>query len=779
MQKSSSTPRWWDWSSIFILFLLVGTAASRIVTTDWTPSLFLVQIITLFGLVIGTTLGYTRFSLRTARWVSFLYMIVLLPLHWTLVIEQNFSLEEQFETLFRRLFFSLADFFGRSPVKDPLFFIAFITIVMWIVGTSAGFRLVRDQNYLFAVIPSAVTLLVIQNYDNFVEGRLWMMALFTFLALLLLGRLHYLDNKKSWHKRRVFLSPDNKIDLTGTMAIAAGLIILFSWTPPASTSGFNSATKAWNKITRPWREFTTRMENAVTALDSPSGGKRGEFFGSELALGRGFPQSEAVMFHVQAPELPADQTPPRYYWRGRVYDHFEKDQWWTTGTTLEEYSPTDTISLQLQSNVSDPALFLFKLGDQPLSLVYTPAQSVWLSREGSTRNINIGEYKEVTSWYAYPSLLAGEAYQVSAVLNNPDIQELRDAGTEYPAWVTNKYLQMPENFSPKVSELALAITDGYDNPYDKANLITRYLREYISYTDTLPETPRNKDPLEWMLFENRQAYCVYYSSAEILMLRSLGIPARMAVGFAQGVRVNDEYVVRRLDAHAWPEVYFPDIGWVEFEPTASQPQLNRPLPPREQDITDNINPDLIDFLELEKNPEPSQDLPQFEDLSGPEPIQDAVPVNPNLYLIPISIIVASLTIFFGRRYSVPARIPGFLRSTYEKSGSKTPTWILNWEHWVNTSQIQRSFESINFALQFLKHPIPIDATPIERADALKQLLPKAQEHTENLLDEHQTSLYTSRQADALRARRAAFNVRKYALLERIRYIFEGRPIQDS
>ena len=75
--------------------------------------------------------------------------------------------------------------------------------------------------------------------------------------------------------------------------------------------------------------------------------------------------------------------------------------------------------------------------------------------------------------------------------------------------------------------------------------------------------------------------------------------------------------------------------------------------------------------------------------------------------------------------------------------------------------------------------MPLHATPIERANALNDILPNAMKHTQNLLDEHQTSLYTSRRADVQRARLAAFNIRKHALLEAIRYIFEGRPIIDS
>jgi len=778
MQKSSQTLRWWDWSSIFLLFLLLETVATRLVTTNWTPFLFLGQTLTYFGFLIGTVLGYTRFSPRASRWVSFLYMVILLPLQWTLVIDQSASLEEQLWSVGGRLFFSFSEFFARHPVEDPLFFIALITFAFWVISSSAGFRLVRQQNYLMAVIPSAIALLMIQSYDNSVHGRIWIMAFYALIALLLLGRLNNLENKKSWRERRIFLSPDNSIDLTSTMAIAAGLIIIFSWTPPASIESYASAVRSWNKFTKPWRTFTDRMENAFASLESPSGGKRGEFFGSELALGRGFPLSDTVMFTVQAPELPDDQKPPRYYWRGRTYDYYLKGQWYTTQSSLEDYSPTDIVPMVFTSETPDPERFVFNTGELTFTLVYTPSQTVWLSRQGSTRRQSAGDLDEIISWYANPSLLAGEVYQVDAILNNPDIEQLRQAGTDYPSWVTDQYLQMPDDFSTKVSDLAEELTSEYDNPFDKTTAITKYLRDNIEYSDSLPLVPRNTDPLEWMLFEYKKAYCVYYSSAEIMMLRSLGIPARLAVGFAQGDHDENIYIVHRNDAHAWPEVYFPNVGWVEFEPTGSQPALNRPLPPKD-DENNGIDSNLPDLANLENNRENFRGLQEEADLAIPDQAEVTGPVNLSRYLIPLLIVFAALTVFFGRRYSVPTRLPSFLRTTYERAGVYTPNWIMNWERWVNASHIQRSFESINFALGLLKHPVPVHATPIERANALNDILPKAVKHTQNLLDEHQTSLYTSRKADLQRARLAAFNIRKYALLEAIRYIFEGRPIQDS
>ena len=88
--------------------------------------------------------------------------------------------------------------------------------------------------------------------------------------------------------------------------------------------------------------------------------------------------------------------------------------------------------------------------------------------------------------------------------------------------------------------------------------------------------------MDWVLFDLKQGYCNYYASAMVVMLRTMGIPARMAAGFAQGTWNSDEqaFVVEERDAHTWVEVYFPGYGWVEFEPTAAQAPLNRGDEPR-------------------------------------------------------------------------------------------------------------------------------------------------------------------------------------------------------
>ncbi|MCI0610202.1 MAG: DUF3488 and transglutaminase-like domain-containing protein [Anaerolineae bacterium] len=780
MEKTSEQSRWWDWPAILLLFALLQTVAARLVATDWVPNLPLIQLFTTMGVAIGLALGYSQFQRRTARWISFFYMIILLPLQWLLVIDQEASLEEQLVSVGGRLLFSVSEFFSRRPVEDPLFFIACMSIAYWVISASAGFSLLRQQNFLRIVAPSAIGMLIIQNYDNVAAGRLWFLAFFIFITLFLLGRLNFLQDQKHWRERRVFLSPENSVDLTSGMAIAAGLIIILAWTVPVSVTRIDAARQTWNRITKPWNEFTERMENAVSALESPSGGRPGEFYGTELELGQGFPLSDTVMFQVQVPDLAVGQKPPRYYWRGRIYDYFARDQWYTTGTSRQEYSPLNPGPSIVDNTEGTLSRFVFGAGESRFSLLYAPQQLVWVSRGGSYLAASAGENKDIFSWNASPTLLPGETYQVDSVLKNPNITQLREAGTEYPTWVAEKYLQLPEDFSPRIRELAAEITADAETPYDKAGAITRYLRDNIEYAGTIPPAPRNADALEWMLFEYKQGYCVYYATSQILMLRSLGIPARMAVGFAQGegIAVRDDlsaeegltpgiYTVRKKNAHAWPEVYFPGIGWVEFEPTGNQDPLTRPVAPQDPNAN-NFNP-LTNPL-LEEGPNfPSPDQSEL----GPDAIAQTPTIFPLLYLIPLLTAFAALGIYLSRRYSIPTRIPVFLRAGIERSGAQAPSWVVNWERWVSLSPIEKAFESINFGLRSLKEPAPVHATPIERADKLSTILPHMKNPIKVLLDEHQTSLYTSRVADAAQAQRAAFQIRMQVIVSKIRHFWTG------
>jgi transglutaminase-like putative cysteine protease len=123
--------------------------------------------------------------------------------------------------------------------------------------------------------------------------------------------------------------------------------------------------------------------------------------------------------------------------------------------------------------------------------------------------------------------------------------------------------------------LSQRLKRGARDPLDYIKAVEAYLGRDFTYTESPPAKSRT---LEGFLFDTQSGYCQQYSGAMALLLRMAGIPARVATGFTSGSydRKSREYVVRDLDAHSWVEAWFPNYGWVTFDPTPSA------APPRSQ-----------------------------------------------------------------------------------------------------------------------------------------------------------------------------------------------------
>ena len=142
------------------------------------------------------------------------------------------------------------------------------------------------------------------------------------------------------------------------------------------------------------------------------------------------------------------------------------------------------------------------------------------------------------------------------------------------------YLQLPPSLPQRVRDLAREITAGADNPYDRARAIERYLRRF-PYDPAMPFTPPERDFVDYFLFDLQRGYCVAFASAAVVMLRSVGLPARWVEGFVvpTGGRPGT-YTVTHAQAHAWPEVLIPGYGWIPLEPTPAYSEAPLvPAPP--------------------------------------------------------------------------------------------------------------------------------------------------------------------------------------------------------
>jgi transglutaminase-like putative cysteine protease len=157
-------------------------------------------------------------------------------------------------------------------------------------------------------------------------------------------------------------------------------------------------------------------------------------------------------------------------------------------------------------------------------------------------------------------------YEADSDITPTPPAELRAAGRNYPPQLA-AYLRLPP-LDPRVPQLAEKITSAATNDFDKAAAVENYLRTRFGYTLELPQTAV-KDPIANFLFERKQGHCEYFASSMAVLLRSLGIPARVVNGFRSD-EFNDltgNYVVRAKNAHSWVEAYFPNYGWQTFDPT--------------------------------------------------------------------------------------------------------------------------------------------------------------------------------------------------------------------
>ena len=176
---------------------------------------------------------------------------------------------------------------------------------------------------------------------------------------------------------------------------------------------------------------------------------------------------------------------------------------------------------------------------------------------------------DVLSVRSEKEVKARETYTVTSSVSDTTPAQLRTAGDAYPAWVTQRYLQLPDSLPQRVRDLAATVTADAETPYDKAEAIKEYLTTEYPYTLAVEPPPFDADGVDHFLFEQKKGYSEYFASAMTVMLRSVDIPARMVTGYTTGNKVIDQdiYVVLDSNSHGWLEVYMPNYGWISYEAT--------------------------------------------------------------------------------------------------------------------------------------------------------------------------------------------------------------------
>jgi transglutaminase-like putative cysteine protease len=300
-------------------------------------------------------------------------------------------------------------------------------------------------------------------------------------------------------------------------------------------------------------------------------------FSSEVTLGEigTIKRNPAVVMRVRSEENPRQLAGLR--WRGISLSQFDGHRWTTHTRSARLIGGGFTEYFEIPSGpfrdppalaTWKPRLINYRVMIEPISTNAVFAAAVPVSVHGRFRAL--GQDEMGTLWNLRPSYSV-QGYDVTSDLARPTPEALRAAGTDYDEDIRRLYLQLAE-VDPRVAELARRQTEAFDNNYDKAAALERYLSTQFGYTLDLPAEPE-EDPIASFLFVRRRGHCEYFAAAMAVMLRTQGIPARLVNGFLTGEYndVGENYIVRASDAHTWVEVYFPGVGWAEFDPTPPDP----------------------------------------------------------------------------------------------------------------------------------------------------------------------------------------------------------------
>jgi transglutaminase-like putative cysteine protease len=568
--------------------LLLAAALVMVVTwgvgaTGWTKGVNIITFVGLGSIIISIMLARSIlpgliahiFSIIIAIGWSFWVTSRLLPASYTWL--------ERWQNLVIRLnaWYERAVQGGTS--YDNLMFIFQMGIIIWAMGYLTIWFLFRSGKVWPAIVPGGLVLLINLYYAPN-DISFWFIA-YMMVSLLLVIRFNLFSQENIWRTEGVFFRPDIGFDFLRDGFIFSALVIAFAWlTPPvvdAKTLGlFDEFEGSWREMQGEWnRLFADLNYRDRRAFDS---------FGSSLRLGGPRRLTNEPVMDVKVEGVGR-------YWRAVVYDFYTGDGWLTRDEDRASFGPNSPLSLP-EFEAREPITQTYTFYRDQATILYAMANPIALSRSARV-TFNALSYEEIVQtefpnwstggepWVEEITYIRsnaavdqGESYQVISYATRAAVSQLEAAGNEYPTWITERYLQLPDSITSRTLDLAREIAAPFDNNFAKARAIERYLRAELKYNENLVAPPDEVDKIDYVLFTSKEAYCDYYATAMIVMLRSLGIPARLAAGFARGTydSEKDAYHVLNKDAHSWVEVYFPQYGWIEFEPTSAQPNIIRP-----------------------------------------------------------------------------------------------------------------------------------------------------------------------------------------------------------
>ena len=487
-----------------------------------------------------------------------------------------------------------SDFSGWVVALDHDIGLALLVAMVaatWLGAAWAAYWTLRRGQVPVALAPMATAIVVEVIDDPGLKAITYRVVVWMALAGLLLMRHTVARLGNRWGADR---APEvsSGVGIQGGWALALILVAAFFVIPPLTTEDLSA------------QYFSGTSPTGPGPGDRP--GRPGHV-GDSLFAQTGYservePGGTLVRSLSPVMEVTTDSALP-VYWRG-IDLYFVRNGSWVPSSSLAltvAAAPNQTMAVD-PYRARQAVHATIKVLGLPQSTIFWPGEPVRAAVGSQVRGLpanNGGQGVDVASVdgaYARNPLAPGSTYAVDASYSAASEEQLRSAGTAYPPVVRILTGSQPGrpgagNIDARVASLAQQVAGSQPNPYDKVKAIETYLRSNLRYSLEVKSPPADQDPILYFLFGSRVGYCEYFASSMGEMVRSLGIPVRLVDGYGPGTTQTVQLgpgrhetelpggpkLVRASDAHTWVEVFFPNYGWIPFEPTPDPlyPALDR------------------------------------------------------------------------------------------------------------------------------------------------------------------------------------------------------------
>lgn len=456
-------------------------------------------------------------------------------------------------------------------------------LIYWLIT-----RVTQRKAILYLVL--FCTIIFFAVLDSFTVHILWQRIAVVIICALLLAINHHYQTFADKHPASWSYLQEYPGMIIGFVVVIVAVTLLASLLAPNVRPVFMDPYTAWKRMQGERVESFGKGQRVLTPIlrgDASSGYRRDD---TDLGDGFRFDYSEVMTL----------QTSFRSYLRGDTRSIYTGSGWEATSMEKDPVLEQIVKERSLSNDVYDDSKLETYEVHQRLTMKREVPYPVLFGGYRIDRLMSIGTeendvlfsfafwspHNSVLHWFNWDDYYP-DSYELVSHMPIIDVEGLRTTSPQdIDAVAMAEYLQLPDELPARVTQLALEITEEAMNQYDQVKMIEWYLKTSFPYTNE-PDLSKgsSEDFVDRFLFEIQEGYCDYYSTAMVVLARTLGIPARWVKGYSSGVLPTDdflifrpdeyrdpneggEYTIRNADAHSWAEVYFDGWGWIPFEATA-------------------------------------------------------------------------------------------------------------------------------------------------------------------------------------------------------------------